>query len=150
MFLFALFGDLRRLDLGMKSQGALLWRRVHTACKICGSTGEMKHVRAFHITAWWCRFGTWLPSGQGEVLPCSVDNRAQGLCATLGSALTKYRDSLVLTWSGGWSCPWLWVGSASWFSSLLPELCPLTSPWVSSTHLFLLLGPLVWTWIHRH
>lgn len=32
-----------------------------------------------------------------------MDNRAQGLCATLGSALTKYRDSLVLAkqWGAG-------------------------------------------------
>ena len=34
------------------------------------------------------------------------------------------------TGSWGWSCPWLWAGSVLWFSSLLPELFPLTSPWM--------------------
>lgn len=34
------------------------------------------------------------------------------------------------TGMGGWSCPWLWAGSVLWFSSLVPELFPLTSPWM--------------------
>lgn len=98
-------GTERKTRICGRSQGALLWKHTHVACKMgwphmkWGSSFPQGHERiSGGTTMWWVHMGCDSASWSGRSSPSLflVEKWLWGLSASLGSALRGFRgDSLV-------------------------------------------------------